>query len=281
MIEFQDVTRRYGATRAIDHLSMKITEPGLYSLLGRNGAGKTTWMKLIAGSIGASEGHMIVDGAEVTTARQPDCVNYIENQSVQFNLKVIDLIEAANRLQNQFDLPFARQMTRRFQLQESKRYNQLSFGMKTMLSTILTLANDSEIILLDEPTLGFDAIMRDQFNTLLYESFEQRPRIIIVSTHLIDEIAKIAQRLIIIEGGRIVLHTDIGDIDERAYVLTGPSAKVLPLLEKIHCIGKRVLGGSVAAYVYDERIAPPEGVTIGRLSLQDFFIQIVGGERRE
>jgi ABC-2 type transport system ATP-binding protein len=277
MIDFNCVTKRYGSTTAIDGLSMNVPDNGIYCLLGKNGAGKTTMMKLIAGHINASSGSVVVDGRKASTASQPECVNFVESHSNQFNMRVAELIETANALQDGFDLPFARQMMEHFELNPRKKYKQLSFGMKTMLATILTLANKSKIILLDEPVLGFDAIMRDQFNTLLYESYERCPRIIIVFTHLIDEIARITQRLIIINNGKALLHTSIEDIDERAYMLTGPSNAVTPVLENLNCIGKDVTGGMTAAYIYDRRIEPPRGIMLDRLSLQDFFVKLVGG----
>jgi ABC-2 type transport system ATP-binding protein len=279
MIDLKNVTKRYGsAAAAVDDLSMKVSDKGIYCLLGKNGAGKTTLMKLIAGHINVTCGNIMVDSKKVSTANQPECVNFVESHTEQFNMRVSELIDTAGILQDGFDAGFARQMAGRFELDLRKKYKQLSFGMKTMFATILTLANRSKVILLDEPTLGFDAIMRDQFNTLLYQSYELNPRIIIVSTHLIDEIAKITQRLIIINQGKVLLHTDIEDIDERAYILTGPSNAVTPLLENLNCIGKNMAGTMLAAYIYDKRIEPPEGVMLDRLSLQDFFVKLVGGD---
>jgi ABC-2 type transport system ATP-binding protein len=130
---------------------------------------------------------------------------------------------------------------------------------------------------LDEPTLGFDAIMRGQFNTLLLESYHAYPRIIIISTHLIDEIAKVTERLVIIESGRIITESGIDEIDEKAYTLSGHAAAVLPLLNGLNCIGKVTVGNVMAAHIYDNRISPPEGVTLTRLGLQDFFVNMVGG----
>jgi ABC-2 type transport system ATP-binding protein len=276
MIDFQNVTKRFGSTVAIDDLSTMIQDNGIYCLLGKNGAGKTTLMKLIAGHINATKGKVIVDGKRASTANQPDCVNFVESNSKQFNMRVSELIEAANALQDGFDITFAQQMAQRFELDQRKKYKQLSFGMKTMLTTILTLANSSSVILLDEPTLGFDAIMRDQFNMLIHESWELYPRVIIVSTHLIDEIAKVTHRLIIINNGKVLLHTGMDDIDERAYVLTGPTNAVMPLLENLNCINMSAANGMMAAYIHDERIEPPDSVMLDRLSLQDFFVKLVG-----
>ena len=187
MIEFHNVTKRYGKNTALDDVTISITEPGLYCLLGKNGAGKTTFMKLIAGYLNASKGMIAVDGATVSTHSMPERVNFIEATATQFNMDVDDLITAAARLRSTFDRDFALVMAQRFGLDLTKKFKHLSFGMKAMLNTILALASNSEVILLDEPTLGFDAIMRKQFNDLLIESYEAHPRIIIVSTHLIEE----------------------------------------------------------------------------------------------
>ena len=280
MIEFKNVSKKYGDTNAIDGISLQIPESGIYCLLGRNGAGKTTLMKLLAGHIAATDGDIKIGGKRVSPAQMPDGVNYIESGSAQFNMKLSALIDAAAELQNDFDRDFAREMAKRFELDTNKKYKQLSFGMKTMLTAIITLANNSEIILLDEPVLGFDAIMREQFNTLLLESYHAHPRVIIVSTHLIDEIAKVTEQLIIINKGKILLQTGILDIDERAYTLSGHTSAVTPLLDGLNCIGKTTAGSVMAAHIYGDRITPPDGVSIERMSLQDFFIKIVGGESK-
>jgi len=281
MIKLKNVTKKYGNTAAVDNIDLNIPESGLYCLLGRNGAGKTTLMKLLAGHIAATEGDIIVEGKYISSSRMPECVNFIESNSAQFNMKVSALIDTAAKLQDSFDYDFALEMTKRFDLNPNKKYKQLSFGMKTMLTTIIALANNSKVILLDEPTLGFDAIMRNQFNTLLLESYNAHPRIIIVSTHLIDEIAKVTERLIIIDNGKILIESGIEEIDEKAYTLTGTTAAVLPLLDGLNCIGKTTMGSVMAAHIYGDRITPPDGVTVDRMSLQDFFINIVGGKRNE
>ena len=281
MIELENVTKKYGSTIAIDHLSLSFPDSGIFCLLGRNGAGKTTLMKLIAGRTYTTDGRVVVNGKEISPSKMPDGVNYIDGSSTQFNMKVSALIEAAAMLQKNFDRVFAQEMTRRFDLSPNKKYKQLSFGMKTMLSTIISLANNSKVVLLDEPTLGLDAIMRDQFNALLLESYNTNPRIIIVSTHLIDEIAKVTERLIIIESGKLLIEASINDIDERAYTLSGPTTAITPLLDRLNCIGKMAVGTVMAAHIYDNRIKPPAGVSISQLSLQDFFINIVGGKNHE
>jgi len=283
MIEFRGVTKRYGGTLALDAVDLTLADDGIYCLLGRNGAGKTTFMKLLAGHMATSDGQVLVDGVVVSPARMPDSVVFVQNDAVQFNMRTGDLIDTAAGLQADFDADFAHEMAHRFQLDTRKRYRHLSFGMKTMLTTILVMANNSEVVLLDEPTLGFDAIMRDQFNQLLLESFQAHPRIIIVSTHMIDEIAKVAQDLVLIDRGHILVSATIDEIDERAYTLSGATDQIQSLLGRLNLnvIATMQAGAVMAAHIYDHRIDPPAGVRIERMGLQDFFINLVGDENHE
>jgi len=281
MIELREATKRFGQVMAVDRFTLKLPDNGIYCLLGRNGAGKTTLMRLIAGRIGLTSGTIEVDGAKVSPGRMPETVTYIDTGAAEFNMRVGQLIDAAAELQSDFDREFAREMAERFELNLSKKYRQLSFGMKTMLTTIITASSNSSVILFDEPTLGFDPVMRDQFNTLLLKSYEAHPRLIIVSTHMIEEIAKVTQRLIIIDRGSLLLEAGIDDIDERAYTLSGSVEAVQPVLRDLNCIGQTVMGAVMAAHIFGDRISPPPGVSVSNLSLQDFFIDMVGGNHHE
>lgn len=281
MINFDDVTKSYQRTTALDHVTLKLKDNKIYCLLGRNGAGKTTLLKLIAGHINANSGTIKVDGEPVSTLRMPECVNFIENRASQFNLKVQNLIKMASDLQDDFDSEFAKKMLHKFKLDEKKKYNQLSFGMQTMLTTLLSLASNSKIVLLDEPVLGFDAIMRSQFYELLTDSFESHPRLIIVSTHLIDEIAKSAEELIILDKGKILLQSSINDIDEKAYSITGMTKDVKSAVNGLNVIGQKAIGGFTTAFIYDRRVDVSGSLTIQQMGLQDFFINMVGGNTDE
>jgi ABC-2 type transport system ATP-binding protein len=259
-------------------LTAKINGNGIYGLLGRNGAGKTTLMKLLSARLYATQGNIEVFGKRVSPYDQSPFVHFIENSAEQFNMRIPDLIDAAHKVQEAFDVDFARRMARTFELDQRKTYKQLSLGMKSMVTAILSLASKAAVLLLDEPVLGFDPVMREQFNTLLYESYTAQERIIIISTHLVDEIAQVTEKLIVLDKGKIRLQTDIAEIDEHAYTLTGPQAALDPLVETLNCIGKTITGTILSARIYDKRVEPPDGVTLKLLSLQDFFVALVGGQ---
>ena len=117
MIEFQNVTKKFGSTTALENISLKIPESGIYCLLGRNGAGKTTFMKMLAGYIVATSGKILVQGKSVNLNKMPD-VSYIENGSPHFNMPVSKLIQTASQVQDNFDIDFANKLVARLELKK-------------------------------------------------------------------------------------------------------------------------------------------------------------------
>ena len=276
MIELKQVTKQYGQATVLKNVSLTVDEPGIYCLLGRNGAGKTTLLKSIAGYQNITSGTIQVGGKPITTSTLDTGVSYIENFAKHFNLPVRKLLRIASEVNPNYDYDFASEMMERFELDGKKKFNHLSLGMKTMVSTIICLASNKEVILLDEPVLGFDAIMRVEFYDMLTESFQKHPRIIIVSTHIIEEIAKTIQKLIIIDKGSVRFFDTLQSEETKAFSVSGLQKDVEAATRGLHIIGQDTVGGLVTSYIFDN---PPEqaaSLEIHPLSLQDFFIQMVG-----
>ena len=276
MIELKGATKRYGQTTVLKQITLSIEEPGIYCLLGRNGAGKTTLLKSIAGYQNLTEGSIQVDGKTITTAAMETGVSYIENFARHFNLPVKKLLRVASEVNPDYDADFAADMMERFELDGRKKFRQLSLGMKTMVSTIICLASNREVILLDELVLGFDAIMRVEFYELLTESFQKHPRILIVSTHIIEEIAKTIHKLIILEKGSVRFFDTLQAVEEKAFRVSGLERDVEAATKGRRVIGREAMGGLVTSYLFDTPPAPSGSLDVQPLSLQEFFIQMVG-----
>ena len=277
MIELTSVTKKYGGVPVLKNISLRIEEPGIYCLLGRNGAGKTTLLKSIAGYQNITDGKIQLDGKTITTAALETGISYIENFSRHFNLPVRRLLRIASQVNPSYDAQFAWEMMERFELDGKKKFNHLSLCMKTMVSTIICLASSKSVILLDEPVLGFDAIMRVEFYEMLAESFRKHPRIIIVSTHIIEEIAGTIQKLILLDKGSILFFDTLQAVEEKAFLVSGLKKEVDTVTKNLHVIGRDAVGGLVTSYVFDTLPADiGPSVEIQKLSLQDFFIQMVG-----
>lgn len=276
MIELNQVTKRYGQASVLKNVTLTIDEPGMYCLLGRNGAGKTTLLKSVAGYQNITSGSIRVDGKAITTSTLDTGVSYIENFARHFNLPVRKLLKIASEVNPDYDCDFAAEMMERFELDGKKKFNHLSLGMKTMVSTIICLASSKDFILLDEPVLGFDAIMRVEFYDMLTESFQKHPRIIIVSTHIIEEIAKTIEKLIIIDKGSIRFFDTLQSVETKAFSVSGLQRDVEAATRGLNVIGQSTVGGLVTCCIFD---APPQesaSIEVRPLSLQDFFIQMVG-----
>ena len=283
MIELKQVTKQYGQATVLKNITLSIEDPGIYCLLGRNGAGKTTLLKSIAGYQNITSGSIQVDGKAITTSTLDTGVSYIENFAKHFNLPVQKLLRIASEVNPNYDYDFAAEMMDRFELEGKKKFRHLSLGMKTMVSTIICLASNKDVILLDEPVLGFDALMRVEFYDMLTESFQKHPRIILVSTHIIEEIAKTIQKLILIDRGSVRFFDTLQAVETKAFCISGLQKDVEAATQGRNVIGQDVVGGLVTSYIFDN---PPEetgSLEIRPLSLQEFFIQMVGhkgGSRR-
>ncbi len=276
MIKLENVTKKYGDLHVLKDITLKIDEPGIYCLLGRNGAGKTTFLKSISGHQNITSGIIEVDGKKISTASLETGVSYIENFARHFNLPVKKLLDIASKVNPDYDYAFAFEMMERFELDGKKKFNQLSLGMKTMVSTIICLASNKKVILLDEPVLGFDAVMRVEFYEMLEESFRKHPRIIIVSTHIIEEIAKTIQKLIIIDKGMIRFFDTLQSIEAKAFRISGLKKDVETATQNLNIIGQDTIGGLATCYIFDTPPKNDSSLEIQLLSLQDFFIQMVG-----
>lgn len=276
MIQLNRVTKQYGQAAVLKNITLSIDEPGIYCLLGRNGAGKTTLLKSIAGYRNITSGTIQVDGRTITTATLDTGVSYIENFAKHFNLPVRRLLRIAAEVNPNYDYDFASEMMERFELDGKKKFNHLSLGMKTMVSTIICLASNKDVILLDEPVLGFDAIMRVEFYDMLAESFQKHPRIIIVSTHIIEEIAKTIQKLIIIDKGSIRFFDTLQAVETKAFSVSGLQKDVAAATRGLNVIRQDAVGGLATSYIFDTPPAQTASLEIQPLSLQDFFIQMVG-----
>ena len=276
MIALKQVTKQYGQSTVLKNITLSIDEPGIYCLLGRNGAGKTTLLKSVAGYQNITNGTIQVDGKLITTSTLDTGVSYIENFAKHFNLPVRKLLQIASEVNPNYDYEFAYEMMERFELDGKKKFHHLSLGMKTMVSTIICLASNKSVVLLDEPVLGFDAIMRVEFYDMLTESFRKHPRIIIVSTHIIEEIAKTIQKLIILDKGSVRFFDTLQSVETKAFSISGLQKDVEVATQNLNVIGQDTVGGLVTTYIFDN---PPEqtaSLEIHPLSLQDFFIQMVG-----
>jgi ABC-2 type transport system ATP-binding protein len=282
MIELRDLTVRYGDTVAVDDVSLDLLSGVLYGLLGRNGSGKTSLLSAIASYRKPSAGTVRVDGAEA-----------FENPAVAratcFVRDTLDLLgqERVGRalcfagwLRPTWDADYADHLAGLFGIDRRKQVQSLSRGQKSALGAVLGLAARAPLTILDEVYLGMDAVARTTFYRELLADYLEHPRTIIVSTHLIEEVADLFERIVIIDRGRILLHEEADELRGRGVTVTGPAAVVDEFTAGRTILGSQSLGSTRMDTLYG-RLEPADvsrgeaaGLTFGPVGLQDLFVHL-------
>lgn len=221
-IEIKGVTKVYKKeTTALDNATVTFEANKIYGLLGRNGAGKTTLLNILTTKMLPLCGEITIDGEEV-----------FENDKLlsKFFYIMVDssipwaLHRTFKRMKDfypDFDIEYANELAKRFEIDISKKSKTLSTGEFSLFKAILALASNAEILLLDEPVLGVDPNHREMLYKEMIKNYSEKPKTIIISTHLIKEVASIVEEVVIIKEGRIIRNESVESLLEKAYIVSG------------------------------------------------------------
>ncbi len=219
IVETRGLTKRYGATLALDHLDLVVPEGAVYGFIGPNGAGKTTTMRILTGLLRASSGEAWIDGHEVM--REPKIVRSLvgwmpDSFGVYDSMKSWEYLDffAAS-----YGLPGPRRAQLIGELLDlvdlgHKRDDYvmgLSRGMKQRLSLARTMAHDPRLLILDEPASGLDPRARIELRELLKE-LRALGKTIVISSHILTELAEMCTHIGIIEAGRLLVSGEVQDV---------------------------------------------------------------------
>lgn len=277
-IEVKDVSKRFGDIRALDGVSLRWEENKIYGLLGRNGAGKTTLLNIVANRLFADSGTAEVDGLNATENDAAQGRMFLANEQMYYpeRMRVKQAFAWAGAFYPGFDDAYARHLCELFGLTQDKPIRALSTGYQSIFKIAVALSVNAPYILLDEPALGLDANHRELFYRLLIEKFSEHPCTIVVSTHLIDEIAGILEHVIILKAGKVIVDQPCEQLLETGYAVSGRAQLVDAYAEGRTRIGAEVLGGFKTAYLMGKpsREELPDGLEISRMDLQKLFIQM-------
>ena len=284
-IELKNITKRFGDTLALNNINLRFDQPKIYGLLGNNGAGKTTMLNIISNRIFPDSGEVIVDDEQ---ALDNDCaLNKIfmlsEKNLYPDGMKVERAFEEAANFYQNFRMDQAMEMAKQFGLKTRKKINTLSTGYTSIFKLIVALNVNTPYLLLDEPVLGLDAQHRDLFYKLLLEKYANNPQTIIISTHLIAEVASLIEHTIIIREGKILRDLPSEELLSGGYTISGPAALVNEYIIGKQVITQNTLGGLKTACIagQPEPATLPENLELGKLNLLDYFIQLMNKEDRD
>lgn len=219
LIRFDHVARAYGATEVLRDLDFRV-EPGeVFALLGRNGSGKTTAVRLALGQLVPDAGACRVLGHEARALPDAlwDGLGWVPDRPgfpARWRARELLDFEAATR--GSFDLDFARRALRELDLPAERRVGQLSRGQLAQLGLVVAVAQRPRLLILDEPTLGLDVVVRRQFLQALIELVGDQGTGVLLATHLLGDVERVADRVGVLHEGRLVLDARLEDLRGRA-----------------------------------------------------------------
>lgn len=268
-IELRNLTKSYKDLNALDDISLSL-EPGrIYGLLGRNGAGKTTLMTMLTGQGYPTSGEALIFGTnpfehDQTLAR----ICFIrESQKYPDDFSPLQAFKAAALFFANWDQDLADSLAKDFALPLKRRIKKLSRGQLSAVGVIIGMAARAEITFFDEPYLGLDAVARQIFYDRLVEDFAHHPRTIVLSSHLIDEIANLLEHVVVIDKGRIMLNEDAESLRGSAVAVTGNAEKVQGFINGYEVLHRDSLG-SLASVTIKARLTTTQQEMAAELGLE-------------
>ncbi|MBR2822489.1 MAG: ABC transporter ATP-binding protein [Clostridia bacterium] len=208
MLESRELTKAFGGKVAVDHVSLKLEKGHVYALLGPNGSGKTTWMKMAAGLIKPTSGEVLFDGAPVSIDSRRH-VAYMSTEPYFYPwMSVKDVGKYYGDFFEDYSAERYRSMLERMGLTEDLKTKNLSSGMMAKLKIAVTMARDARVYMLDEPFNGIDLLARDEIRTSILE-YATEDKLLLLSSHLVEEMEAIADRAVFISEGRLVEQVDL------------------------------------------------------------------------
>jgi len=282
-IRVNNVSKRFGSTQALDNVNVEFGGNKIYGLLGNNGAGKSSLLKIITSRIFADSGNLTMDDTNMVDCDKTLGQIYMLSEDNYYpeSMRVKEAFKWGHAFYPNFDSELALELAGRFNLPMKKKITALSTGYTTIFKIVMAFSSNAPFLLLDEPVLGLDAQHRDVFYKLVIERYTENPCTIIISTHLIAEVAGIVEHCMIIKDGRIIKNAPAEELLQNGYTVSGPVA----LLDN-YLIGKEVLSSSNLGGLKTAAIGGtipaaselPAGIEVGKMNLQEYFIQLMNGK---
>lgn len=281
--ELRSVTQTFNDVAAIDGINAAIEGEKIVGLLGRNGSGKTTLLSILAGFRKPTEGVVLLDGEPVfenAIATQRIALIREGGDTVEESEKVSEALRYAAWYRPNWNGELARRLLDRFEVSPKAKLDQLSRGKRSAVGIALGLGAQAEVTMFDETYLGLDAPSRYLFYDELLNDYMANQRMFILSTHLIDEVAKVLETVMIIDKGKVLLQDATENIVSLGVSITGSAEAVDRFVTGRQVIGNRQLGRTKSAMIFgqltpdDRENAQTDGLELDAIELQDLFVYL-------
>jgi ABC-2 type transport system ATP-binding protein len=224
VVRAQGLGKRYGAEWALRDCRLELPDGRVAALVGPNGAGKTTLLHLAVGLLAPSSGRIEVFGAEPARSRSVlERVGFVAQETPLYRgFKVAEMLTLGRRLNRRWDETWAEDRLRGLRIPLDKRVGALSGGQRAQVALALALAKRPELLLLDEPVASLDPLARREFLQALMEAVAELGITVVLSSHLIVDLERVCDYLVLLIDSEVRLAGDIEEIVSAHKVLTGP-----------------------------------------------------------
>jgi len=223
VIAIRSLTRQFGSKRALDNISLSVPRGVVFGLVGANGAGKTTLIRHVLGLLKAQTGSVRVFGLD--PVKEPinvlSRVGYLsEEGDLPGWMRVDELMRYMRAFYPTWDEHYAQELRKQFALDPAAKVKTLSKGQKARAGLLVALAYRPELLLLDEPSSGLDPIVRRDILGAIVRTIADEGRTVLFSSHLLDEVERISDRVAMLKGGHILFTGELDEIKQTHHRLT-------------------------------------------------------------
>ena len=287
MLELKNVTKTFGAFKALDGLTLTVPKGAVYGLVGPNGAGKSTAIRHITGVYRPDSGSVTLDGQGVyENPRVKETIGYIPDEIFYFPTATLeDMRKYYRGLYPKFDNALFERLKEVFRLPEKTPIRRYSKGMQKQAAFQLTLSCRPEVLILDEPVDGLDPVMRRQVWSLILSDVAQRGTTVLISSHNLRELEDICDHVGIMDHGRMLLERSLADMQGSTVKLqiVGQIPEGLNVLHESSSgrLNTVIVRGTAEEVERIVSAAGPAYFDVLPLSLEEIFIYELGGVNYE
>ena len=210
LLEIKNLYKNYGEKQVLNNITLTVPRGKIIGLLGKNGTGKTTLIKLINGLLTPTEGEIIFEGEKIGPQSKLNIAYLPERTYLDKSMTINETLKFFKEFYSNFDIDKAKDLLKKLDLDENQKIIKMSKGMQEKVQLVLVMSRKADLYILDEPLGGVDPATRDYILDTILTNFNEGASIII-STHLISDIEWILDEVIFIDKGEIKL---ISDADE-------------------------------------------------------------------
>ncbi len=222
LISAKNLTCRFGNTIAVNNLSFELNPETILGFIGPNGSGKTTTLRMLLGLISPDSGDSTILNCPSLklSPKIKERISYVPEEDGLYTWKSVEkMLKFHGQFYPKYDHNHGKQLLEKFQLPKNKFVSKLSKGSRRRLSVVLALATKPDLLILDEPAAGFDPAIRRVLLDSLSEFVRDGSRSVLISTHILTDIERVADQIAIIHEGSLLKQTNLDDLRERCKIL--------------------------------------------------------------